>query len=166
MPKSLDGVAVRTCVLEVGGKSTCGPETLGAVAIESARLGFAMMEISGLTGSDDKRWDSVVYGVTDRSCTDGGSSVGAMRTQPGVSKRTQEELAGLLGSPQSPVEKASIEGLDFYVGYARTKDCIMAFGYPNDTIVLLAFAGKGDREQAKQAIKSMLGAAGRSVKQP
>lgn len=159
MPKSVDGVAVKTCVVDVGGKTTCGPDTLGEAALDSARLGLTMMTLSGMTGSDDKRWDHVVYGVTDRSCMNGGASMGAMRTQPGMFKDVQKELEGLIASKTLPMEKANVEGLDIYIGYLHGKDCIMAFGYPSDSIVLLVFTGKDDSEKAKKVIKSMLVAA-------
>jgi hypothetical protein len=166
MPKSLDGVAVRTCVVDVRGKSTCGPDTLGEAALDSGRLGFAMMAVSGMTGSDDKRWDHVVYGVTDRSCINGGASMGAMRTQPGIFKDVQKEYEGLMTSKRVPMEEAKVEGLDVYMGYLLGKDCIMAFGYPSDSMVLAVFAGKDDREKVKMVITSMLGAARSSEKRP
>jgi len=166
IPKSLDGVAVRTCVVDVSGKSTWGLEILGEAAPDSLRLGFAMMTVSGITGSDDKRWDHVVYGATDRSCTNGGTSMGVMRTQPGISTDVQKELEGLITSRRLQIGRATVVGLDVYLGYLQGKDCIMAFGYPNDSIVLLVFAGKDDGEHAKLAIESMLGAARSSKKRP
>ena len=159
MPKSLDGVTVKTCVVDVSGKSTCGPQTLGEAAQDSVRLGFTMMTVSGLTGSEDKRWDHVVYGVTDKLCTEGGASMGVMRTQPGIFKAVQKELEGLITSKKLPMEQTKIEGLDVYIGYLQSRDCIMAFGYPSDNMVLLVFAGKDDREKVKKVVKSMLGAA-------
>ena len=170
MPKSLDGVAVKTCVVVVRGKSTCGPDTLGEAALDSARLGWAMMEVAGTNGSDDKRWDYVVYGVTDKLCTNGGASMGVMRTWPGVFKDAQKflqkELDGLITSGKLLMEKVNVEGLDTYMGYLHGKDCIMAFGYPSDSMVLVVFAGKDDREKVKKIIKSMLGAARSSEKKP
>jgi hypothetical protein len=159
MPKSLDGVTVKTCVVDVSGKSTCGPQTLGEAALDSARLGFTMMTVSGLTGSEDKRWDHVVYGVTDKLCTEGGASMGVMRTQPGIFKDVQKELEALITSKKLPMEQTNIEGLDVFVGYLQGRDCIMAFGYPGDNMVLLVFTGKDDREKVRKVIKSMLGAA-------
>jgi hypothetical protein len=50
-------------------------------------------------------------------------------------------------------------GLAVYIGYLTNRDCIMAFGYPSDSMVLLVFAGKDDREKVKMVIKSMLGGA-------
>jgi hypothetical protein len=166
LPKTLDGVAVRTCVVDVKGNSTCGPDTLGEAALDSGRLGLTMMTVSGMTGSDDKRWDHVVYGVTDRSCMNGGASMGAMRTQPGISKDVQKELEGMRASKKLPLEKIQVEGLDVYVGYLHGQDCIMAFGYPSDSMILVAFAGKDDREKVSKAITSMLSAARSSVKWP
>jgi hypothetical protein len=57
------------------------------------------------------------------------------------------------------MEQAAIEGLVVYIGSLQSKDCIMAFGYPSDRLVLLAFAGKDDKEKIKNVIKSMVGAA-------
>ena len=166
MPKSLDGVAIKTCVVDVRGKSTCGPDTLGEAALDSVRLGLTMMTLSGLTGSDDKRWDHVVYGVTDKLCTNGGVSMGAMLTLPGIFKDVQKELEDLITSKKMPMEKVKVERLDVYIGYLNAKDCIMAFSYPNDSMVLLALAGKDDREKVEKAIKSMLVAVRSSEKKP
>jgi len=166
MPKSLDGVAVKTCVVDVRGKSTCGPDTLGEAALDSGRLGLTMMVVSGMTSSDDKRWDHVVYGVTDRPCMNGGASMGAMRTEPGIFKDVQKELEGLIASKKVPMEKTRVEGLDVYMGYLHGQDCIMAFGYPSDSMILVAFAGKDDREKVDKVITSMLGAARSSAKSP
>lgn len=159
MPESIDGVAVKTCMVDVSGKSTCGPQTLGEAALDSARLGFTMMTVSGLTGSEDKRWDHVVYGVSDKLCTEGGTSVGVMHIQPGIYKENQKELEGLITSKKLPLEQTKIEGVDFYIGYLQSRDCIMAFGYPNDSTVMLVFAGKDDKEKVRKVVKSMLGAA-------
>jgi hypothetical protein len=166
MPESLDGVAVRTCVVDVKGKSTCGPDTMGDAAIDTARLGLTMMGVAGLTGSDDKRWDHVVYGVTDKSCTSGGASMAAMRIQPGIFKDARSELEGLIASKTMPMEKARVEGVDVYVGYSYGKDCIMAFGYPSDSIVLVASAGPEERDRVTMVIQSMLAAATRPGRRP
>ncbi len=114
------------------------------------------MTVSGLTGSEDKRWNQVVYGVTDKLCSNGGVSMGIMRTQPGITTVAQNELAGLIASNKLPLEQIRIKILDTYIGYLQKKDCIMAFGYPNDSIVLVVFAGKGESEMAKKVVKSML----------
>ena len=166
MPNSFDGVAVRTCVVDVRGKSTCGPDTLGEAALDSGRLGLTMMVASGMTRSDDKRWDHVVYGVTDRSCVNGGASMGAMRTEPGMFKDVPKKLEGFIASKKLPMEKTKVEGLDVYMGYLHGQDCIMAFGYPSDTMILVAFAGKDDRAKVSKVITSMLGAARSSEKRP
>jgi|GEM_PF-5842838 len=157
LPRSLDGVAVKTCGLEVGGQGDCSPETLGAAALDSARLGFTILTLSGLTGSDDTRWDQVVYGVTDRLCSEGGASMGVMHlTAPGIFKENLKELDEMIAAGKLPLEVNNIAGVDFYVGYLRNRDCIMAFGYPNDGLVMLAFAGQEEREKVKQVVKSML----------
>jgi hypothetical protein len=57
-------------------------------------------------------------------------------------------------------------GVDVYVGYSYGKDCIMAFGYPNDSIVLLAFAEREDREAVKTTMGAMLRAATPPGRQP
>ncbi len=160
LPASVDGVAVQTCVVEVGGKGDCGPDTLGAAALDSARLGFTMLTISGLTGSEDKRWDQVVYGVTDKLCSEGGASMGVMHlTEPGLFKDNLKELDGMIGAGKVPLVVTAIGGVDFYVGYLQSRDCIMAFGYPDDKLIMLAFAGKDERDKVTQMVKEMLGAA-------
>ena len=92
--------------------------------------------------------------------------MGAMRTQPGIFKDVQKELAGMSASKKLPLEKIQVEGLDVYMGYLHGQDCIMAFGYPSDSMILVAFAGKDDREKVSKAITSMLSAARSSVKRP
>ena len=156
IPKSIDGVLVKTCAVDVSGRSTCDSQSLGDAALDLVPLGLTIMTVSGLTGSEDKRWNQVVYGVTDKLCSNGGVSMGIMRTQPGITTVAQNELAGLIASNKLPMEMIRIEILDTHIGYLQKKDCIMAFGYPNDSIVLVVFAGKGESEMAKKVVKSML----------
>ncbi len=92
--------------------------------------------------------------------------MGAMRTEPGIFKDVQKELEGLIASKKVPMEKTRVEGLDVYMGYLHGQDCIMAFGYPSDSMILVAFAGKDDREKVDKVITSMLGAARSSAKSP
>jgi len=159
MPKKLNSVAIKTCQVNVSGKADCSPRTLGEAAPDSARLGFAMMSAAGMKGSDDKRWDHVVYGVSAKTCKDGGTSVGAMLTDAGLSKPVQKEFNDMIASKKMPIEKLKIEGVDVYVGHLTGEDCILAVGYPNDRIVLLAYAAKDEKEKVKSTMKAMLLAA-------
>ena len=159
IPVSLDGLAVHTCRVDVGGASTCGPGTTGPGPSDSVRLGLAMMTAAGLTGSNDTRWEDVVYGATGTSCLDEGASIGAMRTQPGVSQGVREELAAVTRAESSPLRKADVPGLELYVGHLPGEGCTVAIGYPNDSTVLVTLTGKDDWARATRTIESMLGAA-------
>ena len=154
--KSVGAVTVKTCKIEVSGKADCHPGTMGEAVQDSFRLGMAMMTVSGLKGSEDKRWDYVVYGVTDKICSSGGLSMGAMRTHPSIFKDTQKELDGMVTSKKLSMEKSKIEGVDFYIGHLQAKDCLIAFGYPGDNIVLLLMAGNEEREKIVKAVKAIL----------
>ena len=92
--------------------------------------------------------------------------MGVMRIQPGIFKANLAELDGVIIARKLQLEKAKIAGLDVHVGYLQSTDCIMAFGYPNDSTVLLAFAGKDDRAKVEKVVTSMLEAARSSGKTP
>ncbi|HAZ13400.1 MAG: hypothetical protein A2X86_14750 [Bdellovibrionales bacterium GWA2_49_15] len=154
--KNVGAITVKTCKIEVSGKADCHPGTMGEAVQDSFRMGMTIMTVSGLKGSEDKRWDYVVYAVTDKICSAGGVSMGAMRTHPSIFRDTQKEFDGMITSKKISMEKSKIEGVDFYIGHLHAKDCLLAFGYPADNIILLVMAGKDEREKIAKAVKAML----------
>jgi len=165
IPASLDGLAVNTCRVDVGGASTCSREA-GPAASDAIHLGLVMMTAAGLTSTDDTRWEYAVYGATGASCLEGGTSLGAMRTHSRVSQAVRDELAAVALTPRAPFEDAHRQGLALYVGDLPGEACTAAFGYPDDSTVLLVLTGKGNRERATRTIDAMLGAAKATGIQP
>jgi hypothetical protein len=160
MPWRTEAGVVKTCTGDAGGNSTCGPATLGAAAPDALRLGLLMSMLSGLSGPGDKRWDRFVYGVAGKPCADGGTSLGAIRTESGVHAKVRAELDGAIAAGVASLAKEQVDGLDVYVGYLdpRRKDCIVAFGYPDDGTAVLALTAKDDRDKLRRTFKSMLDA--------